>query len=68
MRYTLVQLKKNIDSMFGELQYTQVSLNLKNSYYSLKIRVLGAKLCVAYKLQRFRFKESILVVEQKHKP
>ena len=54
--------------MFGELQYTQVSLNLKNSYYNLKIRVLRAKLCVAYKLQRFRFKESILVVEQKNKP
>ena len=37
-------------SVFGELQLTQISLNFKTSCWNLKIRVLGAKLCVAFLL------------------
>ena len=33
-------------SFFGELQLTQISLDFKNSWCNLKIRGLGAKLCV----------------------
>ena len=36
--------------VFGELQPTQVSLNFKSSCCNLKIRGLGAKLCVAFLL------------------
>ena len=34
-------------SVFGELQLTQISLNFKTSCCNLKIRGLGAKLCLA---------------------
>ena len=37
-------------SVFGELQLTQISLNFKTSCCNLKIRGLGAKLCVAFLL------------------
>ena len=37
-------------SVFEELQLTQISLNFKTSYCDLKIRGLGAKLCVAFLL------------------
>ena len=37
-------------SVFGELELTQISLNFKISCCKLKIRVLGAKLCVAFLL------------------
>ena len=37
-------------SVFGQLQLTQTSLNFKTSRYNLKIRGLGAKLCVAFLL------------------
>ena len=37
-------------SAFGELQLTQISLNFKTPCHNLKIRGLGAKLCVAYLL------------------
>ena len=37
-------------SMFGELQHTQISLNFKTSLCNLKIRGLGAKLCMAFLL------------------
>ena len=37
-------------SVFGELQLTQISLNVKTSCYSLKVRGLGAKLCVDFLL------------------
>ena len=35
-------------SVFGELQHTQISLNVKISCCNLKIRGLQAKLCVAF--------------------
>ena len=35
-------------SVLGELQLTQISLNFKTSCRNLKIRDLGAKLCVAF--------------------
>ena len=35
-------------SVFGELQLTQISLNFKSSCCNLKIRGLGAKLCVTF--------------------
>ena len=34
-------------SVFGELQLTQISLNLETSCFNLKIRGLAEKLCVA---------------------
>ena len=37
-------------SVFGELQLTQISLNFKTSCCNLKIRGMGAKLCVAFLL------------------
>ena len=37
-------------SIFGELQLTQISLNFKTSCCNLKIRGLGAKMCVAFLL------------------
>ena len=37
-------------SFFGELQLTQISLDFKNSCWNLKIRGLGAKLCVTFLL------------------
>ena len=37
-------------SVFGELQLTQILLNFKTSCCNLKIRGLGAKLCVAFLL------------------
>ena len=36
------------ESVFRELQLTQVSLNFKTSLCNLKIRGLGARLCVAF--------------------
>ena len=36
--------------VFGEVQLTQMSLNFKTSCRNLKIRALGAKLCVAFHL------------------
>ena len=35
---------------FGELQLAQITLSFKYSYCNLKIRGLGAKLCVAFLL------------------
>ena len=53
-------------SVFGELQLTQISLNFKTSCCNLKIRGLGAKLCVAFllfwfwkELWHFKVKESM---------
>ena len=44
-------LKKFVTrSFFGELQLTQISFNFKNSCCNLKIRRLGAKMCVVYPL------------------
>ena len=37
-------------SVFGELQLKQISLTFKTSWCNLKIRGLGAKLCVAFLL------------------
>ena len=36
--------------VFGELELTQISLNLKTYCCNLKIRGLGAELCVAFTL------------------
>ena len=79
--YIEVTIEKNwnsqsfvTSSVFGELQLTQISLNFKTSCWNLKIRGLGAKLCVAFlsflfwkELQRLRVKESMHFVEQKCK-
>ena len=35
---------------FGELQLTPISLNFKTSCCNIKVRGLGAKLCVAFLL------------------
>ena len=35
-------------SVFGELQLKQISLNFQTSCCNLKIKGLGAKLCVAF--------------------
>ena len=37
-------------SVSGELRLTQISSNFKTSYCNLKIRGLGAKLCVTFLL------------------
>ena len=60
--YLKLTIEKNFDLLilknlslgkyFGELQLKQVSLNSKNSCCKLKIRGLGAKLCVAWAYPR----------------
>ena len=40
--------------IFGELQLTQISLNFKTCCCNLKIRGLGAKLCVAFVEQKYK--------------
>ena len=52
----------------------QISLNFQNSYWKLKIRDLGVKVCVVFPLFEFlkdlrhsKIKESTLFVEQKYK-
>ena len=56
-------------SVFEELQLTQISLNIQTFCCNLKVRVLGAKLCVALlflfwkELWKFEVKESMLFVE-----
>ena len=47
-------------SVFGELQFTQISLNFKSSCCSLKIRVLEAKLCVAFLFFNFEMNCDVL--------
>ena len=37
-------------SVFGELELTQISLKFKASFCNLKIRFLGAKLCVVFSI------------------
>ena len=37
---------------FGELQLRQISLSFKTSCCNLKIRRLGAKLCVSFNIER----------------
>ena len=39
---------KNLSPVFGELQLTQLSLNLKTYCCNLKIKGLGAKVCVTF--------------------
>ena len=58
----------------GSVFFRQISLNFQTSCCNLKIRVLGAKLCAAFllfqfwkELWRFKVKESMHFVEQKHK-
>ena len=48
--------------VFGELQLTQLSLNFKTSCCNIKIRGLGAKVYVAFKVKDFMH-----FVEQKQK-
>ena len=59
---------------FRELQLTQISLNFQNSCCNLKVRGLGAKLCMTFllllfwkELWCFKVKESILFIEKKYK-
>ena len=51
-------------SVFGELQLTQVSLNFKASCCNLKIRGLGAKMCV-WLFYYFNFKRNYDVLKSK---
>ena len=45
------KLKKFVPrSVFGELLLKQIPMNFKTSCYNLKIRGMGAKLCVAFLL------------------
>ena len=60
--------------LFVEIQLTQISFDFKTSCCNLKIRGLGAKLCVAFplslfwkQLRHFKVKESMLFVEQQYK-
>ena len=49
IKTSLSSFKKFVTrSVFGELQVAQISLNFETSYCNLKIRGLGAKLCVAF--------------------
>ena len=53
-KFRFYGFKKNVTrSVFGELQLTQISLNFKTSSYNLKIRGLGAKLCLLLLLFQF---------------
>ena len=59
-----------LQQRFGELQLTQISLNFNTSCCNLKIRGLGATLCVAFvlfffwkELWRFKIKESVHFVK-----
>ena len=75
--YLKVTVEKNWRSQnfnFLSLKLTQISLNFKTSCSNLKIRDLGAKLCVAFilfqfwkGLWHFKVKESMHFVEQKYK-
>ena len=48
---TLSKLKRFVSrSVFGGLQLTQISLNFNTSCWNLKIRSLGAKVCVPFRL------------------
>ena len=53
----LSKFKKFVSrSVFGELQLTQISFNFQTSCYNLKIRGLGANLCLAFLLSFFFLK------------
>ena len=61
-------------SVSGELQIAQISFKFKTSCCNLKIRGLGAEMCVAFllfyfwkELWCFKVKKSILSVEWKYK-
>ena len=69
----LTNKKFVLTSVAWELQLVQISLNFQNSCCNLKIRGLGAKLCVAFllflfsqQLWRSKVKGSILFVEKKN--
>ena len=63
--FHFLSLKKFVTrSVFGELQLTQLSLNLKTSCCNLKTRDLGAKLRFAFLL--FNFKRSSSILLNKH--
>ena len=51
-------------SVFGELQFTKISLNFKTSCCNLKIRGLGAKLCVRL-FYYFNFERNYDVLKSK---
>ena len=51
-------------SVFGELQFTKISLNFKTSCRKLKIRGLGAKLCVRL-FYYFNFERNYDVLKSK---
>ena len=52
--------------VFGELQLTQRSFNFKTSYCNLRIRGLGAKLCVTFwkQLRRFNLKNPCIFLNE----
>ena len=73
-RFRFYVFKKFVSrSVFGEPQLTQISLNFKTSCCNLKIRGLGAKLCLAFYYFNFESNydvlksESMHFVEQKYK-
>ena len=51
-------------SVFGELQFTKISLNFKTSCRKLKMRGLGAKLCVRL-FYYFNFERNYDVLKSK---
>ena len=51
-------------SIFGELQFTQISLNLQTSRCNLKIGSLGAKVCV-WLFYCFNFERNYDVLKSK---
>ena len=50
-------------SVFGELQLTQISMNFKTSCCNIKIRGLGAKVCVSFLF--FNFERNCDVLKSK---
>ena len=72
LKTSIFQFKMFVSRLvFGEFQLMQISLNFQTSGNNLKVRGLGAKVCVAFllflfwkELWRFKVKESMLFGEQ----
>ena len=56
------------ESVFGELQLTQISLNFKTPYCNLKIRGMGAKPCAAFVFLKILFWEYSFIANKQNKP
>ena len=65
LKTSILKFKKFVSrSAFGELQFTQISLNFQTSYCNLKIRGLGPKLCVTFLF--FYFERNYDVLKSKN--